>query len=149
MRGPKIRGTRIMALRLGEIIKTIVFVIAGIALVLLLVNLFASKTKSEEEKTISYIPGSYNVNLKLSKGSVDVEVVVSNDKITGVSFKNLPEEQQVFYPLFKPTMEIISTGILDTQSLEVAVPQDRCITGQVLLSAINEALVQARSKWYL
>jgi len=146
MRGPKMRGTRIMALRLGEIIKTLIFVIAGIALVLLLVNLFTSKTNSKEEAPVAYIPGAYNVNLKLSKGSVDVEVIVSNDEITGISFKNLPEDQQVFYPLFKPTMEMLSTGILDSQSLEVAVPDDRYITGQVLLSAINEALVQAKLK---
>ena len=146
MRGPRMRGTRIMALRLGEIIKTLVFIVVGIALILVLVNLFASKTNSEDEAPVSYIPGAYNVNLQLSKGSVDVEVVVSNDKITGVSFKNLPDDQQVFYPLFKPTMDILSTSILDSQSLEVAVPEDRYITGQVLLSAINEALTQARAK---
>ena len=146
MRGPRMRSTRIMALRLGEIIKTFIFVIAGIAMVLILVNLFASKTKSKDEAPVTYIPGTYNVNLKLSKGSVDVEVVVSNNKITGVAFKNLPEDQQVFYPLFKPTMEILSTGILDSQSIEVAVPEDRYVTGQVLLSAINEALAQAGPK---
>jgi len=146
MRGLKIRGTRIMALRLGEIIKTLIFIIAGIALVLLLVNLFAQKTKSNEETPISYIPGAYNVSLQLNKGSVEVEVVVTNEKITGVSFKNLPDDQQVFYPLLKPTMEILSTGILDSQTLDVAVPEDRCVTGQVLLSAINEALVQAQNK---
>jgi len=146
MRGPKTRGTRIMALRVSEIIKTLVFVIAGIALVLLLVNLFAGKSKAKEEAPVSYIPGSYNVNLQLSKGSVDVEVVVTNDEITGIAFKNLSENQQVFYPLFKPTMEILSTSILDTQSLEVVIPEDRYVTGQVLLCAINEALAQAQAK---
>lgn len=140
------RGTRIMALHLGEIIKTLLFVIAGIAIVILLINLFAPGGSSNDETEnagISYIPGVYNVSLQLSTGSVEIEVVVSEDRIINVGFINLPEEQQVFYPLFKPTMEILQASILENQSLAVTVPEDRLITGQILLSAINKALTQA------
>jgi len=137
------RGTKIMALHLGEIIKTLLFIIAGIALVILLINLFAPRGNEniEAESTrASYIPGAYNISLQLSTGTVEIEVVVSEDRIIEVGFIELPEEQQVFYPLFKPTMELLQSSILENQNLSVAIPEDRLITGQVLLSAIDKAL---------
>ena len=145
------RGTRIMALHLGEIIKTLIFVIAGIAVVLLLINLFApiGSERNEIENgmppapTAKYIPGAYHVNLQLSTGTIAIEVVVNEDRILSVGFIDLPEAQQVFYPLFKPTMEVLSSSIVENQSLSVTVPEDRLITGQVLLSAIDKALAQA------
>ncbi|MDL2248498.1 hypothetical protein LJB89_02255 [Tyzzerella sp. OttesenSCG-928-J15] len=140
------RGTKIMALQLKEIIKTLIFVVAGIILVLVLVNLFTSKDDNANESGANYIPGAYSVNLQLNKGSIDVQVTVTEDKITDIAFKNLPEDQQVFYPLFQPTMEMLSASIIENQSLEVALPEDRCITGQVLISAIDKALAQATAQ---
>ena len=141
------KGTRIMALHLGEIIKTLVFVVVGIAIVLLLINLFAPRGSGErnevQQEVISYIPGAYHVSLELSTGTIEIEVVVSEDRIISIGFLDLPAEQQVFYPLFKPTMEKLQASILETQSLAVVVPEDRLITGQVLLSAIDVALTQA------
>jgi len=139
-----------MALHLGEIIKTLLFVIAGIAIVILLINLFASRGSGnyEQESTAraSFTPGAYNVSLQLSTGTVEIEVVVSEDRIVNVGFIDLPEDQQVFYPLFKPTMEILQASILENQNLAVTVPEDRLITGQVLLSAIDKALTQATAE---
>ena len=143
------RGTRIMALHLGEIVKTVIFVLAGIAIVLLLINLFAPRGGEREDTQsvmAAYIPGAYHVSLQLSTGSIDIEVVVSEDQILSIGFIDLPEDQQVFYPLFKPTMELLQANILETQTLAVTVPEDRLITGQVLLSAINKALAQATAE---
>jgi len=142
------RGTKIMALHLGEIVKTLIFVVVGIAIVLLLINLFApgrtQRNEAEAEtETVSYIPGAYHVSLQLSTGTIEIEVVVSEDQILSIGFIDLPEHQQVFYPLFMPTMEILEASIVETQSLAVTVPEDRLITGQVLLSAIDMALAQA------
>jgi len=140
------RGTKIMALHLGEIIKTLVFVVVGIAIVLLLINLFAPRgnERNEIETTMAtYIPGAYHVSLQLSTGTIEIEVVVSEDRILSIGFLDLPEDQQVFYPLFKPTMEVLQESIIESQSLAVTVPEDRLITGQVLLSAIDKALTQA------
>jgi len=144
------RGTKIMALHLGEIVKTLIFVVAGIAIVMLLINLFAptrgGADKGVESDAAAFIPGAYNVSLQLSTGSIEIEVVVNEDSIVNVGFIELPEDQQVFYPLFKPTMEILQTSILENQNLAVNIPEDRLITGQVLLSAIDEALSQARAE---
>ena len=147
------RVTKIMALHLGEIVKTVVFVIVGVAIVLLLINLFAprnterarERNETENEVSVAYIPGAYHVSLQLSTGTIDIEVIVSEDRILSIDFIDLPEYQQVFYPLFKPTMEILQASIVETQSLSVVVPEDRLITGQVLLSAIDKALAQAMS----
>jgi len=132
-----------MALHLGEIVKTVIFIIAGVAIVLLLINLFApGRSGDYESESVreAFIPGAYHVNLQLSTGSIEIEVVVNENSIVSIGFVDLAEDQQVFYPLFKPTMDIIRDSVLENQNLAVSIPEDRLITGQVLLSAIDEAL---------
>jgi uncharacterized protein with FMN-binding domain len=137
-------GTKIMVLQMKEIIKTALFAVAGIGLLLLLVYFFIPKSDGLESSSTSYEPGTYAVTLKLSNGDVGIEVAVSEHEITSIGFSNLPAEQQVFYPLLEPTMEMLKTSIIDSQSLDVPVPADSFVTGSVLISAIDEALELAR-----
>lgn len=137
-------GTKIIVLKLKEIIKTALIVIAGIILILLLIKFFLPKDKDNAGESARYTPGTYTAEIYLSKGSADVEVTVSEDKITKVTLKNIDESQEVFYPLLKPTMEIIASEILETQSLTVDIPSENTVTGQVLVGAIEEALGKAR-----
>lgn len=137
-------GTKIIVLKLKEIIKTALIVIAGIILILLLIKFFLPKDKDNAGESARYTPGTYTAEIYLSKGSADVEVTVSEDKITKVALKNIDESQEVFYPLLKPTMEIIASEILETQSLTVDIPSENTVTGQVLVGAIEEALEKAK-----
>lgn len=137
-------GTKIIVLKLKEIIKTALIVIAGIILILLLIKFFLPKDKDNAGESVRYMPGTYTAEIYLSKGSADVEVTVSEDKITKVVLKNIDESQEVFYPLLKPTMEIIASEILETQSLTVDIPSENTVTGQVLVGAIEEALEKAK-----
>ncbi|MDR1688532.1 MAG: hypothetical protein LBS21_07970 [Clostridiales bacterium] len=138
-------GTKIMVFHLREIIRTLLFAIAGIAIIIALVYLFIPKDKSEgEESAAAYIPGTYISQITLSDQPVNIEVTVDKNSILSVELKNMAEVQEVFYPLVKPAIERIAAEIVQTQSLDVHISAEDSVTSGVLLSAIEEALTKAR-----
>lgn len=136
-------GTRIMVLKLGEIIKTALFIIAGIVLIILLINFILPKDKKSEEPQLKFNPGTYTSTVELKNGTADISVTVSDDQILEITLLNMTSEQTDYYPLIQPTMDILAEKIVSTQSLEVTIPSESYVTGQVLLSAIDNALEQA------
>jgi len=65
-----------------------------------------------------YIPGIYTTALVLGNQTVDLEVVVDYNLITSVRLVNLDEAVQAMYPLLEPALESISTQLCDGVSLE-------------------------------
>ena len=78
--------TKIVVLRMKEIIYTAVFIGFGIFLILLLVIMFRPKkdTPASAKGTV-YHPGVYSSALHLGSQEVNVEVTVDAVEITGVS----------------------------------------------------------------
>jgi len=138
-------GTRIIVLQLKEIIKTAVFVVLGVLVILLLVYLFIPRNKPEVRSDL-YIPGTYTAEIILHNNPVEVGVTVSEDKIIGVTMTNMAEIQEVFYPLFQPAMADLSKAIVESQSTDVVLSMDYPITGQIILDAVNAALSQAQAE---
>ena len=138
-------GTRIIVLQLREIIKTAVFVLLGLAVILLLIYLFIPRNKPEVRSDL-YIPGTYTAEIILHNNPVEVGVTVSEDKIIGVTMTNMAEIQEVFYPLFQPAMADLSKAIVESQSTDVVLSMDYPITGQIILDAVNAALSQAQAE---
>ena len=138
-------GTRIIVLQLREIIKTAVFVLIGLLVILLLVYLFIPRNKPEVRSDL-YVPGTYTAEIILHNNPVDVGVTVSKDKILGITMTNLAETQEVFYPLFQPAMDDISKAIVESQSTDIVPSMDYPITGQIILDAVNAALAQAKAE---
>lgn len=75
--------TKIVVLRMKELIYTGIFVALGILLILLLVYMFSPKDKSTDTAAASekYIPGVYTSSIMLNGSAVDVAVTVSADEI--------------------------------------------------------------------
>ena len=135
-------GTKIVVLQLREIIKTAVFVIAGLLLILLLAFLFFPRQKPTPS-TALYVPGTYTAQLMLQNSPVTVEVTVTEREIVNVTLANMGETQEVFYPLMTPTMDALSKEIIANQNTNIPVSQEAAVTSQVILQAVNEALAQA------
>ena len=75
---------------------------------------------------------------------VDVEVTVDSDRIRAIRLVNLSDSAAAAYPLVSPSLDHITTQILETQTLEgITCPQENRYTSQVLLSAISDALTLA------
>ncbi len=137
------KGTKIIVLQLREIFKSAIFAILGLALIILLICLFLPKNKNQEPSVSLYVPGTYTAEIVLHNKPVNVLVTVSEREIMRLELSNMTEAQEVFYPLFKPTLQAISKEIIDKQTTEISALSEYTYTSQILLNAINKALAKA------
>ncbi len=145
--------TKIVVLRMKEIIYSAIFALLGILFIVLLIIMFVPD-KSEDTapevpaptvSEVSYIPGVYSTTVNLGNQTIDIEVMVDADTITSVELVNLSEEVETMFPLVEPSFEDISKQILSTQSVDsVTYSSDAKYTSLVILEAIETSLEKAR-----
>ena len=141
--------TKIVVLRMKELIYTGIFLALGILLIILLVCMFAPKNRTVTKKTASalYEPGVYTSALALGEQAVDVEVTVDENKIRSVRLVNLESSVAAMYPLMTPVMESLAAQILENQSLSgLSYDDSTRYTAQVLTEAVGRALEKAEIK---
>lgn len=151
--------TKIMVIKMRELIYTAIFLVLLLLLAFLLIFMFRPKTKEtsnttsateQSERTIQqessqYIPGIYTTPITLGASSVDVEVTVDENHINAIRLVNLSESATAMYPLVSPSLDEISMQILEKQSLEnITCPESNKYTSQMLLNAVSCALDNAR-----
>lgn len=139
--------TKIVVLRMKEIIYTAIFV--GLAILLITLFLIMFKPKRDAVQTsadsVSYIPGVYTVSLNLSNQEVDVQVTVDADRINAVSLVPLNDSVTTMYPLLQPTIQELSAQIVSSQSTEnLTYSSDSKYTSTVLIQAVDKALNKAK-----
>ena len=104
------------------------------------------KDESAKE-TMKYTPGKYTSSILFNDNSIDVEVVVDENRINSVSLVNLDESVATMYPLMQPALDAISQQIYENQSLEgIDYGSENQYTSQVLVEAIRDALSKAEEK---
>lgn len=148
--------TKIVVLRLKEVIFTGIFVIIGIIAVVLLVTAFlpkdsddtadvlADNTLSGTPDTAFYAPGTYSASLILNDMAANIEIIVDENYISSVRFVELNEAIKTKYPLLEPALEDIAGQLIETQSLDTIVySDDMRYTATLLISAIESALKEA------
>jgi hypothetical protein len=139
--------TKIVVLRMKEVIYTGIFVALGILLILLLVFMFLPKNNKESnltEPTMKYTAGVYNTPVVLNDNTLDVEVVVDGNHINSIRLVNLSEASTTMYPLMEPTLDAISAQIYKQQSTEnITYKENNKYTSILLLDAINRSLDKA------
>ncbi|MBQ1931499.1 MAG: hypothetical protein II347_05065 [Lachnospiraceae bacterium] len=158
--------TKIVVLKMKELIYTAVFV--GLAILLIAigwamfqgsddtddkntnkVSQTTNSSSSERDTNASadpqqYIPGIYTASLPLSGQSLDVEVIVDSAQIKSVRLVNLQESVAAMYPLIEPTMSSLQTQILSSQSVDSITFEDSSkYTAYVLVQAVQTALEKA------
>ena len=129
--------TKIVVLRMKEVIYTGIFI--GLALLLLILCFIMFRPAKKEASTSSglYIPGLYSASLTLGNEQVNVEVTVDSDQILDVSLVHLNEAVSTMYPLMQPSMEELAPQIL-------TFPESSRYTCSALLKAVDTALLKAR-----
>ena len=115
--------TKIVVLRMKEIIYTAIFIGLAIFLILLFFFMFRSEKEApaptaESVSPAVYAPGVYSASLSLGRQNVNVEVAVSPDRISAVTLVPLSDSVAAMYPLIQPSMDALSAQILESQSLE-------------------------------
>ena len=148
--------TKIIVLRMKEIIYTALFI--GFAIVLIMLFLFMFRPKKDNisgstaEQTAesaapasaTYVPGLYSSPIVLGSENANVEVTVDRTGIRSVSLVPLSDSVETMYPLMAPSMDSIAAQILENQSLEgLEYPSGSQYTSMALVSAVRTALSKA------
>ena len=137
--------TKIVVLRMKEIIYTGIFVGLAILLVTLCLIMFRPKKDTAGSEAASYIPGVYSAPLNLGNQDVNVQVAVDANRISSVSLVPLSEAVTTMYPLMQPTLDELADQIVSTQSLEnLTYSSQSRYTSAALLKAIQTALDKAK-----
>ena len=136
--------TKIVVLRMKEVIYTGIFIGLALLLLILCFIMFRPAKKASSSASL-YIPGLYNASLTLGNEQVNVEVTVDSDQILDVSLVHLNEAVSTMYPLMQPSMEELAPQILNTQSTKnLTFPESSRYTCSALLKAVDTALLKAR-----
>lgn len=144
--------TKIVVLRMKELIYTGIFVAMGILLIILLVFMFAPKNKTTKVSADpaaagKYTPGVYTSVLSLNNQAIDVEVAVDSDYIKSVRFVNLSEDVAAMYPLMAPSMENLASQVVENQGLSgLSYDESTQYTSMALTEAIGNALKKAETE---
>lgn len=137
--------TKIVVLHMKELIYTLIFVGLGILLVVLLLFMFLPREKDGDAvPTANYVAGVYTSSLIFGDSTVEVQVIVDENRIQSISMVNLDETVTTMYPLMEPSLENISEQVIEKQSTEgITYHSENQYTSVVLLNAIEQALSKA------
>lgn len=158
--------TKIVVLRMKELLYTGLFILLGVVLIVLLLTLFrhgkenssgseppaennpsasdAAQPSSPASSDSIYIPGVYSTQLVLQDQTVDIEVIVDSSRITSIRMVNLNETVAAMYPLLTPVFDSLCRQIYEKQSLEgITYESESKYTSLVLLQAVKSALEKA------
>lgn len=141
--------TKIVVLRMKEIIYTAIFIGLGILLISLFLIMFRPKKDSAPTSSdqVTYIPGVYTASMTLGNQEVNIEVTVDADHINSVTMKPLSDSVTTMYPLVQPTFSDLAKQIVDTQSLDnLSYSSETRYTSTALLNAIELALKKSEVK---
>lgn len=139
--------TKIVVLRMKEIIYTAIFIGLGILLITLFLVMFRPKKDvvPTSGDPVRYVPGVYSSVITLNSQDINVEVSVDSKKITSVTLVPLSEAVTTMYPLMQPAMDNLSEQIIKNQSTKnISYPSETRYTSGVLLKAVDQAISKAQ-----
>ncbi|MDO5417981.1 MAG: hypothetical protein Q4F29_12325 [Lachnospiraceae bacterium] len=143
--------TKIVVLRMKEIIYTAIFLSLALLLILLFLIMFrrdqSSRTPESSSAEACFTPGVYSASLTLANEPVLVEVTVDADQIHSIALQPLSDSVAAMYPLVEPAMQNLAGQILKSQSLDsVTYQAEQKYTSTLLLKAIRTAVEKAEGK---
>ena len=139
------RGTKIIVLRMKELIYTAIFAGVGIILLLLIVYLFVGKGRSEGKQDTAdanerYQAGIYTKDITLGESTASLEVALDTD-IKSVKIVPLDESITTMYPLMEPAVKSVSNQLAaGVAPEEVELTKESKYTQQIIVDAVEEIL---------
>lgn len=137
--------TKIVVIKAKEIIYTGIFLVLGILLIVLLINMFGKGKDNQTDTASKYNPGVYSSTITLGENTLNVSVSVDKDTISGVNIENLDTAVTTMYPLLEPALNEINEQISTVESVDdITYSKDNQYTYIILNQAIKNALEQAK-----
>ncbi len=143
--------TKIVVLRMKELIYTGICAAIAILVIAILLLVFApGDDKSSNGDTpegpagVAYVPGVYTTQLLLGDHTTSLEVIADETGIASIRLTELNDAVTTMYPLLEPTLASISEQFMTTGSLENIQYEDSSrYTSLVLLEALAKTLEKA------
>ena len=136
--------TKIVVIKAKEIIYTGIFLVLGIVMIILLINMFGKNKGSESKAAGKYVPGVYSSTIQLGESTLNVAVSVDAETISNVSIENLDETVTTMYPLLEPALNEINNQISLVENVDdITYSKENQYTYIILNQAIKNALEQA------
>ncbi|MDD3185103.1 MAG: hypothetical protein PHD70_03460 [Anaerostipes sp.] len=141
--------TKIVVLKARELIYTGIFIIMGIALILLLVYMFApqkNKKRNETSQSTGYKDGTYSSPLHLGDKELKLTVTVKNGKPKSIALKHLSQSVQTMFPLVEPSVEEINKQLPKISSIDdLKVTGESKYTNTMLIQSMKNALKSSKN----
>ncbi|KXL53541.1 hypothetical protein CLNEO_07670 [Anaerotignum neopropionicum] len=133
-------GTRFVVVKLKELIKTVVFAVLGVVILVGLIWFFLSLGDNDSG---TYRDGVYHTQVALGDENAVVSVTVKKGKIEDVALTEVDESTMVFYPLLQTAAEEVCKEVVKTQSLTIQVSEENAYSAQAILEAVAQGLKAA------
>jgi len=134
-------STKFVVVKARELVKTAVFAILGVIIIVGLITFFLHM--GDDENTGMYRDGTYYGEMKTGGEITEIAVKVKDGQIAEISIDELAEAVAVFYPLLETAVEEVGREVVATQSLTVEVSPENAYSAQLILDAVAECLQKA------
>ena len=134
-------STKFVVVKARELVKTAVFAILGVIIIVGLITFFLHM--GDDENTGMYRDGTYYGEMKTGGEITEIAVKVKDGQIAEISIDELAEAVAVFYPLLETAVEEVGREVVATQSLTVEVSPENAYSAQLILEAVAECLQKA------
>lgn len=136
--------TKFVVVKMRELLKTAVFAVLGVIILVGLITFFLRMGAGEE--TGQYRDGTYEAAVQLGTEQAVVSVEINDGKIAQVTMQEMAESVAVMYPMVESTMDEIAAQVIQNQSAQqVDVSSQQTYSAQVLLDAVAQCLTQAEA----
>ena len=134
-------GTKCVVVKAKELIKTAIFAVLGVIIIVGLITFFLNMGK--DEGTGQYRDGTYYGEMNVGDETAEIAVKIEDGEIADISMEEPTETVSVFYPLLETAAEEVGQAVVASQSLTVEVDPENTHTSQLVLDAVAECLAEA------
>ena len=142
-------NTKIVVVKLKELILTTALVLAGVVALMLMIFLISgNKTPSgnsgDTPTSALYHPGVYTSSMTLNDTTIHLELVCDANHINSVRLVNLDEAVETMYPLLNPALSDLELQLAkDVPVSELVLTDGSKYTQTLLIEAIEQTLRKA------
>lgn len=135
-------STKFVVVKAKELVKTAVFAVLGVIIIVGLITFFLNMGKDED--TGLYRDGTYYGEMNVGQETAEIAVTVEDGEIAAISMEDPGEAVAAFYPLLETAAEEVGREVVATQSLTIEVDPENAHSAQLVLNAIAEGLEKAK-----
>lgn len=142
-------NTKIVVVKLKELLLTAAIVLAGIVTLMLVIVLVSGRdgkpsVSGDTPTSAQYHPGVYTSSMSLNDTTVHLELVCDANHISSVRLVNLDEAVETMYPLLNPALSDLELQLAkDVPLAELVLTDGSKYTQTLLIEAIEQTLKKA------